>query len=210
MTTPARSQRWRLRRTEAGLRLGQVRAFGAEQFTWADLLRLPLAAVRVYALYFPSRFDLPVDEAATSSLRLFGQQTSDTTSVDFWDPRDVHFSEALELFGVRNPPALVLVTGLRVQAAETLGAAAALDSLYCISFGDAAVLADRERMAAAVNMAHEILMRCDSREVASYIRRRRIKALLAAIGDGVGAVRDELVKLHPKFGLPGGFSVELG
>lgn len=210
MANLAQSQRWRLRRTGAGLRLGQVRAFGTELFTWADLLRLPLAAVRVYALYFPSRFDLPVDEAATSSLRLFGQQSSDTTSVDFWDPRDVHFSEALDLFGLRNPPALVLVTGLRAQAADVVGAAESLDSLYCISFADTAVLTDRERMAAAVNMAHEILMRCDSREIASYIRRRKIKALLAAIGHGAGAVRDELVKLHPSFGLPGGFSVELG
>jgi hypothetical protein len=202
--------RWRLRRTETGLRLGQVRAFGTEKFTWADLLRVPLAGAHVYALYFPSRFDLPVDREAAESLRVFGGATSERTSVDFWDPQDAHFSEALDLFGLRNPPALVLATGLHAQAADAGGAAALPDSLYCISFSDQAVLADRERMAAAVNIAHEILTRCDSREIASYVRARKIKALLATIGHGAGAVRDELVKLHPKFGLPGGFSVGLG
>lgn len=210
MTAMESTARWRLRRTVTGLRLGQVRAFGTERFTWADLLRAPLAAAHVYALYFPSRFDLPVDGAATELLRLFGAATSERTSVDFWDPQDVHFSEALDLFGLRNPPALVLVTGLQSQVANAQSAAALPDSLYCISFSDPAVLADRERMAAAVNIAHEILTRCDSREIASYVRARKIKALLATIGHGAGAVRDELVKLHPKFGLPGGFSVELG
>jgi hypothetical protein len=202
--------RWRLRRSENGLRLGQVRGFGTERFTWADLLRAPLAAARVYALYFPSRFDLPVDREVAESLRVFGGATSERTSVDFWDPQDVHFSEALDLFGLRNPPALVLAAGLQVQAADAGSAVAVPDSLYCISFSDQAVLTDRERMAAAVNIAHEILTRCNSREIASYVRRRKTKALLAAIGHGAGAVRDELVKLHPKFGLPGGFSVELG
>jgi hypothetical protein len=202
--------RWRLRRTETGLRLGQVRAVGTEKFTWADLLRVPLAAARVYALYFPSRFDLPVDREAAESLRVFGAATSEQTSVDFWDPQDVHFSTALDLFGLRNPPALVLATGLQAQMADAGGAAALPDSVYCISFSDPAVLADRERMAAAVNIAHEILTRCDDREIASYVRARKIKALLATIGHGAGAVRDELVKLHPKFGLPGGYSIELG
>jgi hypothetical protein len=65
-------------------------------------------------------------------------------------------------------------------------------------------------MAAAVNVAHEILMRCDSREIVRYIRGQKIKALLAVIGHRAGAVRDELIKLHPTFGLPGGISVGLG
>jgi hypothetical protein len=202
--------RWRLRRTETGLRLGQVRSFGTEKFTWADLLRVPLAAVRVYALYFPSRFDLPVDAAASESLRLFGDATSERTSVDFWDPRDLHYSEALGLFGLRNPPALVLATGLQVHAAEAADAPVRPELLYCIAFADPAVLSDRPRMAAAVNIAHEILVRCDSKEIASYVRGRKVTALLAAIGRGAGVARDELVKLHPTFGLPGGFSVELG
>lgn len=209
MTVPDSATRWRLRRTEAGLRLGLVRAFGTERFTWADLLRARLSTARVYALYFPSRFDLPVDAAAEESLRAFGGATSNRTSIDFWDPQDEHFSEALELFGLRNPPALVLATGLEAPS----GAAAGdwpPDSLYCISFTEAAILADRQQLASAVNIAHEILMRCDSKEIAGFIRQRKIKALLGAIGHGAGAVRDELIKLHPKFGLPGGFSVELG
>ncbi len=210
MTVPGSETRWRLRRTETGLRLGLVRAFGTERFTWADLLRVRLSAAQVYALYFPSRFDLPVDAAAEESLRIFGGATSNRTSIDFWDPQDEHFSEALELFGLRNPPALVLATGLEARPGEASGANWPSDSLYCISFADAAVLADRQQLAAAVNIAHEILMRCDSKEISGYIRQRKIKALLGAIGRGAGTVRDELTKLHPKFGLPGGFSVELG
>jgi hypothetical protein len=200
-----------MRRTDTGLLwLGRLRAFGSETFTWADLLQGRLSEVRVFALYFPSRFNLPVDAAASESLRLFGDATSELTSVDFWDPQDKEFSEALGLFGLRNPPALVLVSGLQTQAPDALDAATLSDSLYCISFSDSAVLADRERMASAVNIAHEILMRCDSREIASYIHGRKIRALLAAIGRGAGAVRDQLIQLHPKFGLPGGLSVELG
>ena len=183
---------------------------GNERFTWADLLRVPLSGTRVYALYFPSRFDLPVDSAAADSLRVFGRATSEWTSVDFWDPQDKHFSAALDLFGLRTPPALVLAAGL-----QTLSSAPSTDvqgqgSLYCISFADQEILADRERMAVAVNVAHEILIRCDSREVASYIRARKVKALLARIEHGAGIVRDELLKLRPKFGLPGGFSLDLG
>jgi hypothetical protein len=210
VTTSGPAARWRLRRTEAGLRLGRLRAFGTDTFTWADLLQGRLGEVRVFALYFPSRFNLPVDDAASESLRLFGDATSKLTSVDFWDPQDEHYSEALGMFGLREPPALVLVSGLQTQAPDALDAARLSDSLYCISFSDSAVLADRDRMASAVNIAHEILMRCDSREIASYIHGRKRKAVLGAIGRGAGAVRDELVRLHPKFGLPGGFSVELG
>ncbi len=142
MTVPAQATRWGLRRSESGLRLGQVRAFGSETFTWADLLRVPLAETRVYTLYFPSRFDLPVDAAATESLRRFGGNSSNRTSVDFWDPQDEHFSEALKLFGLRTPPALVLATGLQAVA-EAPGAVARPDMLYCISFADQTVLTDR-------------------------------------------------------------------
>ncbi len=200
--------RWRLRHTADGLRLGQLRAFGSEAFTWADLLTGSLADVRVFALYFPSRFDLPVDTAATEALRAFGAATPKSTSVDFWDPADEHFSKALGLFGLRNPPALVLVTGLQDHVTGAAGTVA--DLLYCISFADSAVLSERASLAAAVNIAHEVLVRCDKAEIAGYIRGQKIKALLAAIGRGAGAVRDEIVRLHPKFSLPGGFSVELG
>jgi hypothetical protein len=97
-----------------------------------------------------------------------------------------------------------------VRPGDSPGSGWPPDSLYCISFADSAVLADRQQLAAAVNIAHEVLMRCDSKEIAGYIRQRKIKALLDTIGRGAGTVRDELIKLHPKFGLPGGFSVELG
>ncbi len=173
--------RWRLRRTESGLRLGQLRELRSEAFTWADLLEGSLDSVHVFVLYFPSRFGLPVDDVVMESLRLFGGATPKSTS-------------------------LVLVTGLVEHAAS--GAAA--DSLYCISFADSAVLTDRASLAAAVNIAHEVLVRFDKEEIASYIRSQKIKALLAAIGRSAGSLRDEIVRLHPKFSLPGGFSIELG
>jgi hypothetical protein len=119
-------------------------------------------------------------------------------SVRLWDTTTGHF-------GWRNPPALVLVTGLRDHAT-----AAGRESLYRISFADSGVLTDRARLAAAVNIAREVLVRCDQEEIAGYIRGQKIKVLLAAIGRGAGGVRDEIIRLHPKFSLPGGFSIELG
>jgi hypothetical protein len=203
-------RRWRLRRTDTGLRLGQVRAFGTQRFTWADLLQAPLAAAQLYVLYFPSRFDLPVDAAVTESLLHFGEATPERTSVDFWDPRDEHFSEALDLFGLRSPPALVLVAGRLLQQPDAATEITQSESRYCISFTEQAILLDREHTAAAVNTAHEILTRCEAKEIADYIRARRVKSLLHAIGQLSAALRDELVKLKPQFGLPGGVSVGLG
>jgi hypothetical protein len=199
-----------LRRTESGLRLGRVRALGTERFTWADLLRAQLAAVELYVLYFPSRFDLPVDDVVINALRLFGDATSQRTSVDFWDPQDEHFSDALALFGLEVPPAVVLVTGLRTQQSNPAKQTVPGEPLYCISFVDQTMLTDRAQLAAAVNAAHEVLMRCDRDEIAGYIRRRKVRSLLKVIGTLSASVRDQLLKFKPKFGLPGGFSVGLG
>jgi hypothetical protein len=210
VSSSAVDKRWRLRRTESGLRLGQLRAFGTERFTWADLLRAPLAATEVYVLYFPSRFALPVDGAVTEALQVFGSATSQRTSVDFWDPQDEHFSDALALFGLEVPPALVLATGLQTQQSDPAAQAAPAEPLYCISFVDQTMLSERAKLAAAVNAAHEVLMRCDRNEIAGYIRSRKVKSLLEAIGKLSAALRDQLLKLKPKFGLPGGFSIELG
>lgn len=204
------AERWRLNVAETGLRLSRLRAFGSAGFTWADLLQRALSSVRVFVLYFPSRFDLPVDTAAAEALRRFGEETPHLTSINFWDSRDEHFSSALSMFGVRNPPALVLVTGLQVGSGEESGKPTLDDSLYCISFTDSTILEDRARMATAVNLAHEILMRCDRREIANYVRGRKAKALLSAVGRGTGRISSELAQLHPVFGLPGGFSIEIG
>ncbi len=185
----------------------RVRSFTSAAFTWADLLGGSLGATQVYVMYFPSRFDLPVDAEAEESLRVFGDATSGKTGVAFWDPRDENFGEALALFDLHNPPALVVATGLVSDDGSLTDAS---DSIYCISFSDQTMLSDRARLAAAVNVAHEVLMRCDRREIARYIRGRKLRALLDLISRGVGSVRDDLVELHPKFGLPGGFSLEIG
>jgi hypothetical protein len=200
------STRWRLHSSDAGLRMSPVRAFGSDVFDWGDLLRARLATAQVYVIYFPSRFQLPVDTIATDTLRVFGANTSIATSVNVWDPTDGHFSAALGLFGLRQPPALVLVTGLRERDPDDDPAS----SLYCLSFAAESVLADPARMASAVNIAHEILTRCDPKEIAGYVRARRVSSILRLIGRGTGAIMDEFVRLHPKLGLPGGVSVELG
>jgi hypothetical protein len=95
-------------------------------------------------------------------------------------------------------------------AAQGAGATAAFDSLYCISFTEQGLLADRAQMATAVNAAHEILLRCDPAEIAGYIRARKVRSLLQVIERLSAGLRDQLIKLKPKFGLPGGFSIELG
>lgn len=193
-------QRFLLRAGPAGLRMAPLRGLGTATFGWSDLLAAELSAADVFVIYFPSRFDLPVDGAMSETLKVFGSHSSSRTSVNSWDPTDEHFSEALALFGVRRPPALVLITGLE----------GGIDSLYCVSFTDASVLSERALTAEALNIAHEVLMRCDRSEIAGYLRGRKREALLRAVGRGAGVVRDELLRLHPKFGLPGGFTVELG
>ncbi|WP_326726416.1 hypothetical protein [Streptomyces phaeochromogenes] len=212
MSDIAGSSRWRLRRHQGAVRMERLRALGSETFTWADLLQGPLRAVQVYVLYFPSRFELPVDETAAETLRTFGQHTPTATSVDFWDPRDPSFGAALSLFDLRHPPAIVLATGLRRVGDASRGEQSRIsdENLYCISFSDTEILSTPERTASAVNLAHEVLVRCDRREIAAYIRSRRAAALLRLVGRGAGAVRDELVRLNPRFGLPGGISIAVG
>lgn len=207
MSAEPSAARWRVRRVDGLIRLERLRAFGTSQLTWADLFAEQLEAAEVFVLYFPSRFELPIDDAAAETLRVFAHNTPSSTSVNFWDPRDRNFETAVALFGLRNPPALVLATGLR-NADPAVPSPA--DALYSISFEDPAILTDRERTAAAVNVAHGILTRCDRREIASYIRARRFRGILSLLGRGAGTVRDEVQRMNPKFGLPGGVSLELG
>ncbi len=158
---------------------------------------MPLAAAHVFVLYFPSRFDLPVDTVVGDALTTFGARAGSRTRVAIWDTTDQNFPQALRLFGLQNPPALVLATGMR----DMPDAEGAADSLYCISFTGHGLPSEPGGVAEAVNIAHEVLTRCDRREIAGYVRRRRIKALLKAIGLSAGTVRDELVKLQPTLGL---------
>ena len=201
---------WRIEETERGLRLAPVRrrAMGTEAFTWADLLHFELSAAQVYVLYFPSRFALPVDAAATEALRAFGAATGAGTTVAFWDPTDPVFSTALAFFALEVPPALVLVRGR-----ATVGRRSATlepSDLYAITITDQAVLADREWLATAVNSIHEVLVRADPREIAGYLRERSARSVLAAIGRVAARLRDELLALKPSFQLPGGGSISVG
>jgi hypothetical protein len=142
----------------------------------------------------------------TEALRTFGDNTSVRTSVDFWDPTDENFGDALALFGLRQPPALVLATGLYGLEKSDTGR----DGIFSITFEAEQTLGDRATLAAAVNTAHEILMRADRREVVGHLRKRKAKSVLGAFGRAGNAVLEQLLRLSPKIGLPDGTSVELG
>lgn len=201
---------WIIQDTGTGLRLASValRERGSEEFTWADLLYSRLETVRVYVLYFPSRFNTDRDAIVTNSLREFGDNTPPSTSVNFWDPTDPEFSRALGLFDLKSPPALVFVSGLQLKGMRTAGLKHA--PLYSIALTDPEVLGDRDRLAAAANAVHEIVARGNPKEIASHVRQERLDALLDTIGSIGSKLRDQLLKLKPKFALPGGVSIQLG
>jgi hypothetical protein len=200
---------WRVESTAAGLSLAPVvrRSLGSEEFTWADLFARDLARVRAYAIYFPSRFDLVVDQVATDALRAFGQRTGVGTSVNFWDPADSELSRALAFFGLSVPPALVFATGLKVKGAAAGGPD---PNLYSIAITDPAVLGDRELLASAANTVHEIIVRGNPDEISGYLRKQSADSVLETVARVAGVVRDQILRFKPKVGLPGGFSVQLG
>jgi hypothetical protein len=197
-----------LQETTQGLRLVSVemRSAGSSSLTWAELLAARLSTVRVFVLYFPSRFDLGVDTTVRAALEAFGRQTSDQTSVSSWDPTDAYLDQALRLFDVAAPPALVLATGLKKRGKQILK----LSSLYAISITEPRVLGDRERLAATVNSAHEVLMRGDADAIARYLRKRDCESLLASVASVGHFLVEQVATLKPKFQLPGGLSLQLG
>ena len=201
---------WKLIETAAGLRMepAALRAMGDEQFTWAHLLYGKLGNVRVGIFYFPSRFNTATDKAVIEALRSFGRNTGAATSVNIWDTTDPAFDQALELFDLKTVPAVILATGLQVEGIQPRGPAKT--PLYSIVLTDAALLADATRFQAAVNSAHEVLTRGDPKEIAGYIRSGKAGAILDAIGKFAAHIRDEILKWKPKFGLPGGISVQVG
>jgi hypothetical protein len=184
------------------------RQFDSEKFTWGHLLYGKLAPVKAYVIYFPSRFDLKIDTTAEEALRVFGGHTGSGTSVNFWDPQDPKFSDALQLFDLKSTPALVFATGLQLNDIEPYGPNKA--NLYTIAITDPEVLGDRERLASVANSVHEIIIRSNPKEIAGYLRKSTITSLLAALAKVAGGLLDQLLKLKPKFQLPGGASLELG
>jgi hypothetical protein len=210
MTSSGNRQQWVLRESDDGLSLEPIRtrALGSESFTWAHLLYGKLALVKVLVVYFPSRTDSLEDESCKEILRAFGENTGEATSVNFWDPTDPEFSHALALFGLKAPPAIVLASGLKLEGVTATGP---IDTpLYTLTITDRNALRDRDEVSESINAAHEVLMRCNPSEIAGYIQRRELGSLLEKIGSIGARVRDQLLKLKPSFGLPGGFSISLG
>jgi len=202
--------KWQVQEGDSGLRLEKesTRAPGSDKLTWVDLFGTFLKPVEAYVLYFPSRFDLPVDEAAWKSLTAFGRNTPATTSVNSWDGADPEFGRVLALFTDDAPPALVFAAGGKLQAV----AERTVDpsQLWAAVLTDQSVLSDPVQLAPAANALHELVVGSDPAQIANYVREQKKDALLEAIGQKAGSVRDQILKLKPKLMLPGGISIQLG
>lgn len=201
---------WKLVETAEGLRLEKAtsRVTGLREFTWAHLLYGKLGHVKVGIFFFPSRFDNDLDKAVIALLETFGRNTGATTSVNFWDTKDPHFENALNLFGLKTVPSLVLATGLQIGSMNPRGPEKT--PLYSITQDVSTALSDPKRFQKNVNLAHDVLMRCDPKEIVNYIQSQTPDPILSAIEKIFARIRDEILQWKPKFGLPGGISVEVG
>lgn len=201
---------WQVQQGDSGLRLEkfQTRAPGSEKLTWAGLFGTFLEPVRAYVLYFPSRFDLPVDTEVAEALKAFGRNTPDTTSVNSWDGGDPEFGRVLALFKVESPPALIFAAGGKLQ--DVAQRRLEPDQLWAAVLTDQAVLSDRSQLAPAANALHELVVQSDPAVFAAYINDQKRDALLESIGQKAGGLRDQILKLKPKIMLPGGISIQLG
>ena len=141
-------QGWKLVERADGLRMEEesLRKFGDPEFTLAHLLYGRLGRVTVAIFYFPSRFDTNVDKSMIDNLHHFGDNTSTTTSVNIWDPKDPEFDRVLQLFGLKTVPAVVLATGLQV----TKPRGPVQTPLYTITFSEPAVLCELARFQSAM------------------------------------------------------------
>jgi hypothetical protein len=200
--------KWVLEETDDGLKLGTLRALDLDNFTWAHLLYGRLSPVQVYIIYFPSRFNLTVDKAVIDVLRTFGTNTGLSTSVNIWDTHDPNFIKALELFDLKSPPALIFATGLQLKDIDPRGPEKA--NLYTISITDIEVLNSADKLPQSINIAHDILVRGNPKEITSYLRQNAFHSLLQTIGKIAKVASDEILKLKPKFQLPDGSSIQLG
>jgi hypothetical protein len=175
--------------------------------TWEKLLVSQLSDVRVFVLYFPSRFDTEADRDASEMLRTFGAHTGNHTCVSFWDPTDAEFSRALELFDIKSPPALVCAPGLQLRGVMS---STGDTHIYALAITDPTVLGNRKELESAINTTHEVVMRGNPREVSGYLRERKASAILSALAHGSSGFLDRLVRLKPRISLPGGVGLALG
>ena len=116
--------------------------------------------------------------------------------------------KALELFDIKSPPALVFATGLQLKDIDSRCPDKA--NLYTIIITDMDVLSSSDKLPRSINIAHDILVRGNPKEIASYLRTNALHALLQMIAKFGRGASDEIVKLKPKFQLPDGSSIQLG
>ena len=201
-------EKWTVEETNGELRLAPLRSLGSDRFTWAHLLYGRLGQVQVYIIYFPSRFDLAVDTTVIDTLRTFGTNTGSSTSVNVWDTRDPNFGKALDLFSIKSPPAMVFATGLQLKDIDPLGPDKA--NIYTLTITRMDVLSNSDELPRSINIAHDILVRGNPKEITSYLRTNALHSLLQVIANVARVASDEIIKLKPKFQLPDGSSIQLG
>jgi hypothetical protein len=201
-------EKWTVEETNGELRLAPLRSLGSDRFTWAHLLYGRLGQVQVYIIYFPSRFDLAVDTTVIDTLRTFGTNTGPSISVNVWDTRDPNFGKALDLFDIKSPPALVLATGLQLKDIDPCGPDKA--NIYTLTITNMDILSSSDKLPQSINIAHDILVRGNPKEITSYLRTNALHTLLQVIAKVARVASDEIVKLKPKFQLPDGSSIQLG
>jgi len=201
-------EKWTVEETNGELRLAPLRSLGSDRFTWAHLLYGRLGQVQVYIIYFPSRFDFAVDTTVIDTLRTFGTNTGPSTSVNVWDTRDPNFGKALDLFDIKSPPALVLATGLQLKDIDPRGPDKA--NSYTLTITNMDILSSSDKLPQSINIAHDILVRGNPKEITSYLRTNALHTLLQVIAKVARVASDEIVKLKPKFQLPDGSSIQLG
>ncbi len=201
-------EKWTVEETNGELRLAPLRSLGSDRFTWAHLLYGRLGQVQVYIIYFPSRFDFTVDTTVIDTLRTFGTNTGPSTSVNVWDTRDPNFGKALDLFDIKSPPALVLATGLQLKDIDPRGPDKA--NIYTLTITNMDILSSSDKLPQSINIAHDILVRGNPKEITSYLRTNALHTLLQVIAKVARVASDEIVKLKPKFQLPDGSSIQLG
>ena len=72
------------------------------------------------------------------------------------------------------------------------------------------VLSSSDKLPQSINIAHDILVRGNPKEITSHLRTNALHSLLQTIAKVARVASDEIVKLKPKFQLPDGSSIQLG
>lgn len=200
---------WTLVKTESGICMKESkrRSNGSKKFTWANLIYKKLASVEVFIIYFPSRFELEVDDTVKKIITKFGENTGATTSVNIWDVKDPKFSKALLMFNLKTPPALVIASGLKAHNSEPYGPDRA--NIYSIAIDDTNLLGNPEKLMPTLSYFHEVIAKGNSKEISACIRKKSVDSFLVHARSIVGGFKNAVSGISIKMQLPDGSVLEV-